>query len=400
MTASGSPSDPLWFRNVLGHFPTGVVVVTAMTTSGPVGMAVGSFTSVSLDPPMVAFLPDRKSSTFPQIREAGRFCVNVLADDQSDLCRQFAIKGADKYAGVAWTPSEVTGSPRLSEAVAWIDCDMSAVHDAGDHFIVVGDVQALGVSAGRDPLLFFQGGYGRFSSLSLAAESEAGTFQVMRQVEVVRHRMEQIAAELDMEAVAATSLGNDMLIIASARTAEVHGVSTRVGQRIPMVPPLGAVLIAWADESTQSRWLDAIPASGAPREEYVALLERVRARGWSIGLVAESQGELFDAVLRLSFQSPTEEQRQRLAAAGAGIRIDDADPVDLDAHDSLFVRVISAPVFGADGRIAFTIGLVRPQQMSRSEIQAVLDRLLDVAAEMTADLAALPDQMDRVLTDR
>src|SRR3954468_8026285 len=102
MTATGDPTDPLWFR----HVPTGVVIVTAMTENGPVGMSVGSFTSVSLDPPMVAFLPDQTSSTFARIRAAGHFCVNVLGADQADLCRRFAAKSPDKYAGVSWTPSE------------------------------------------------------------------------------------------------------------------------------------------------------------------------------------------------------------------------------------------------------------------------------------------------------
>ncbi|MET0521337.1 MAG: flavin reductase family protein, partial [Jiangellaceae bacterium] len=111
------------FRDVLGHFPTGVVVVTAMAPSGgPVGMAVGSFTSVSLDPPLVAFLPDRASSTFPHIRGAASFCINVLAADQEDVCRAFALRGADKFRDVSWSPSP-SGTPVLDGVVAWIDCE-------------------------------------------------------------------------------------------------------------------------------------------------------------------------------------------------------------------------------------------------------------------------------------
>jgi len=157
------------FRSILGHFPTGVVVVTSMTTSGePVGLAVGSFTSVSLDPPLVAFLPAKTSTSFPLIRNAGRFCVNVLAADQEGVCRVFAQKGGAKFETIPYSVSPL-GCPIVEGAVAWIDCYAESVLEAGDHFICIGRVRAL--SAGRRvmPLLFFQGGYGRFYPSSLAA---------------------------------------------------------------------------------------------------------------------------------------------------------------------------------------------------------------------------------------
>lgn len=156
-------SDAERFRKVLGHFPTGVVVVTSTDADGaPVGMTVGSFTSVSLKPPLVAFLPDRSSTTFPTIRDAGRFCVNVLASTQAEVGRTMAFSGADKFAGLTWTPSTVTGSPLLHGIVAFMDCDLYAVHEAGDHYIAIGHVRELGVPGDVSPLLFFQGGYGRF----------------------------------------------------------------------------------------------------------------------------------------------------------------------------------------------------------------------------------------------
>ena len=102
--------EPGRFRHVVGHFPTGVVVVTAMHgEAGPVGMAVGSFTSVSLDPPLVAFLPDRSSTSFPKIRDVGSFCINVLADDQEHLCRAFAARGGDTGEAVVDDRRDVRG---------------------------------------------------------------------------------------------------------------------------------------------------------------------------------------------------------------------------------------------------------------------------------------------------
>jgi flavin reductase (DIM6/NTAB) family NADH-FMN oxidoreductase RutF len=155
--------EPAWFRRVLGHFPTGVAVVTSIGRDGPVGMAVGSFTSVSLDPPLVAFLPDRVSTSWPKIRATKRFCVNVLAADQEAVCRVFAQSGIDKFAHVDWSLSP-GGLPTVAGALAWIECDLEAVHDAGDHFIVLGHVRQLDVAATVAPLVFFKGGYGRFAA--------------------------------------------------------------------------------------------------------------------------------------------------------------------------------------------------------------------------------------------
>ncbi|AMK19658.1 MULTISPECIES: flavin reductase family protein [Sphingobium] len=158
--------DSATFRRVLGHYPTGVCVVTAVGQDGaPTGMVVGSFTSVSLDPPLVAFFPAKSSSSWPLIERAGRFCVNILASDQQLLCRKFSAKGADKFAGVTHRVSTL-GSPILDDVVAWIDCTMEAVHEAGDHYIVVGRVKALEVDRPGKPLLFFQGAYGEFANLA------------------------------------------------------------------------------------------------------------------------------------------------------------------------------------------------------------------------------------------
>jgi 3-hydroxy-9,10-secoandrosta-1,3,5(10)-triene-9,17-dione monooxygenase reductase component len=158
-------TDPKTFRRVLGHYPTGVCAITAMQDNGePIGMAVGSFTSVSLDPPLVAFFPDRSSSSWPKIQAAGRFCVNILAAHQEPLCRALAAKTGDKFAGLTYRQSSA-GLPILDDIVAWIDCDLYAVYEAGDHYIVLGLVHSLDVERPNKPLLFFQGGYGQFSPL-------------------------------------------------------------------------------------------------------------------------------------------------------------------------------------------------------------------------------------------
>ncbi|MDG2111907.1 MAG: flavin reductase family protein [Actinomycetota bacterium] len=160
---SESPDiDPAVFRNVLGHFPTGVTAVTAVNDGQPVGMAIGSFTSVSLDPPLVAFLPTKDSGSWQVIRESGSFCVNVMAQDQMDVCGVMASRADDKFADVEWRAGP-TGSPIIEGSIAYIDCTIDGVLDGGDHDIVVGRVVELDVMHSKDPLVFFQGGYGTFS---------------------------------------------------------------------------------------------------------------------------------------------------------------------------------------------------------------------------------------------
>jgi flavin reductase (DIM6/NTAB) family NADH-FMN oxidoreductase RutF len=162
-----APVDSGEFRRVLGNFATGVTVITAPAADGetgqagevgPAGFACQSFSSLSLDPPLVVFMVGRASTTWPRIARAGVFCVNVLGAHQGQLCRGFAVSGGNKFAGVDHEPAPFSGSPRLAGATAWIDCAIHAVHTGGDHLIVVGRVEALGTGDGEDtPLLFHKG---------------------------------------------------------------------------------------------------------------------------------------------------------------------------------------------------------------------------------------------------
>jgi 3-hydroxy-9,10-secoandrosta-1,3,5(10)-triene-9,17-dione monooxygenase reductase component len=161
---TGSPDvprivDPGAMRDVLGHFASGVTVVTALTADGPAGFTCQSFSSLSLDPPLVAFAPARTSQTWPALRAIGRFCVNVLAEGQDAVSQNFARSGGDKFAGVPWSPS-AHGSPVLDDVVAWIDGELWAEYDGGDHSIVVARVLDLGADPERRPLLYHRGSYG------------------------------------------------------------------------------------------------------------------------------------------------------------------------------------------------------------------------------------------------
>lgn len=163
--------DAKQFRTVLGHFPTGVTIVSGRDGDAPVGFTIGSFTSVSLDPPLVGFLPMKDSTTWAAMERTGSFCVNVLSRDQSDLCWKFARSDneADRFDSVTWHAAPRTGSPVIDRAVAWIDCAVENVYEMGDHYFVLGRVVALEADADHDgegpfPLLFFKGALGGFAA--------------------------------------------------------------------------------------------------------------------------------------------------------------------------------------------------------------------------------------------
>ncbi|MCC3311700.1 flavin reductase family protein [Nocardia africana] len=148
------------FKSVLSRFCSGVTVITALSGDQPIGFSCQSFSSLSLDPPRVCFFPARTSTSWPRIREVGRFCVNILAHDQADVCRALARSGTDKFAGVDWELSG-NGSPRLSGALASIDCELDREVDGGDHTIVIARVTALAEHSEQAPLLFYRSSFER-----------------------------------------------------------------------------------------------------------------------------------------------------------------------------------------------------------------------------------------------
>ncbi|MGH9056829.1 MAG: flavin reductase family protein [Acidimicrobiales bacterium] len=151
------------FRAVLGHFASGVVVVTGLFEGQPVGLTCQSFFSLSLEPPLVALAPGRSSTSWPKVAAVGQFCVNILASDQEALARSFANSGTDKFAGVGWSPANGDGPPCLDGALAWVDCTLEEAHLAGDHHLVVARVVGLQTGHG-EPLLFYRGGFGGFGA--------------------------------------------------------------------------------------------------------------------------------------------------------------------------------------------------------------------------------------------
>ena len=160
----GATFDPRVFRDTLGHYASGITIIGGLEEGEngiePVGFTCQSFYSVSTEPPLVSFSVMTNSTTYPRIRETGKFSVNVLAHDQHTVSNQFARKGTDKWAGIEWTPT-ANGNPVIADTLMWLDCDIWAEHEAGDHLIVIGRVNEMSPASWHkeEPLLYFKGQY-------------------------------------------------------------------------------------------------------------------------------------------------------------------------------------------------------------------------------------------------
>jgi flavin reductase (DIM6/NTAB) family NADH-FMN oxidoreductase RutF/DNA-binding IclR family transcriptional regulator len=374
------------FREVLGQYPTGVVVVTATGTDGrPKGMTVGSFSSVSLDPPLVSFMPDRASNTWGRIREVGRFCINVLGAHQEPVCRVMATRHPARFDQLTWRPSRL-GSPILDGIVAYIDCTVAAVHPAGDHDIVIGEVHDLEFVGTGGPLLFFQGGYGAFTPLSRAS-ADADLLDELRRVDLVRPHMERIAGELRTECTAISLVGGELVLIAAAGRAPTADSPTRVGQRVPFAPPLGAVFAAWGDDDRLRHWISSLGRNADPDEAAACrrMVEVIQARGYALAVGHQDSASLEEASTQLS------ERKPRISRADFDAALERVrrsyNPPELQETGNEF-RYISAPVFGKDDGVALTLTLWGPAgRCDRATVESYAQRLLKAAHAASEALA-------------
>ncbi|MHB1538956.1 MAG: flavin reductase [Solirubrobacteraceae bacterium] len=384
-TTRGGRTDSDWMRQVLGQYPTGVCAITTREEDGsPTGFVVGSFTSVSLHPPLVAFFADRSSTSWPKIERARRFCVNVLGADHERLCRRFAAKNVDRFEGVSWRPA-ATGSPIIEGVVAWVDCELHSVLDAGDHHVAIGRVLELDVEASGLPLLFFQGGYGRFTPLSLAAANVHGLLtQQLRQVDIVRPELERLASELSARCIATSRSGEELIVTASAGAPDSHGAATLVGLRLPFAQPTGAPFAAWLDEQELTHYLASVPDEHG-RALHRQRLTRVRERGYSVGLAGDAD-RTFGSVLDSLESDPEALSHDDLRGL-----IDDLvyDPVELTAKAKGEIRSIAVPVFSGDGYVALALTVYGfPTQCPEADVDACIERCSTAGRRASARLAA------------
>ncbi|MBO9524136.1 MAG: flavin reductase [Nocardioidaceae bacterium] len=345
MTVTSNEIRPERYRAALGQYPTGVTAITATTGSGEhLAMIVGTFSSVSLAPPLVSFMAARDSASFQALSAQPTFCASVLAGDQEDVCRALSVKGAtDKLAGVDWQPSPF-GNPVVSGSLAWIECRVQQQIEAGDHVIVIGEVVGLEVTGSGLPLLFLGGGYGRFSPHSRVMPAAPDVMRQLRLADLGRGPMQELSQRLGLECALVAPVEDVLVRIASALPLDRDLRPAPVGVRLPFVPPMGAALVAWADDDGQRRWFQRAPVelSEEDRDAYRAALARLRERGWAVTLADDRLRRLDDVIHDLE--------------AGATAPMPDDQPLGPEVYDADLrpgatydVRNISCPVL-QDGR--------------------------------------------------
>jgi flavin reductase (DIM6/NTAB) family NADH-FMN oxidoreductase RutF len=371
--------DPGLFRETLGHYPTGVAVVTAIIDGQAVGMVVGTFSSVSMDPPLIAFYPMSNSRSFALLRNATSFCVNVLASDQEALCRQFATAGEHKFEGVDWRPAAL-GAPILHGAVSWIECTFEDVREAGDHFIVLGRVQDLAVERSTLPLLFFQGGYGRFSPGSFIATPDPELIQAAQVAEAMRTQVEQLSEESGVNVSVLAKIRWDAVQVLAANQSPVEEAFP-LGHRQPLIPPFGAAFMAKASAGDIDEWLHrAADKTDERREINRAQLASVRKHGYSLlaaGLEVARRHQVALSEFELSERLPRREKDvQQATAELANFFFTDLVPGEKYDLANVVVLVEAAP--GMPPMALRMTGL--PQGATTDQIESWIHRLRMIAA--------------------
>lgn len=382
--------DPALFRETLGHYPTGVAVVTAVAQDGnPAAMVVGTFSSVSLQPPLVTFFPDCSSRSFAQIRTARAFCVNVLASDQEPLCRRVATGGAHKFDGVRWRPGPL-GSPILEGAVSWIECTFEDVRQAGDHYIVLGRVDELAVERSTLPLLFFQGGYGRFSPGSFIATPEPDLIQAAQLAQTTRSGVEDLSAQFAVNCSVLARIRGDAVQVLTANAGLVTEPAP-LGHRQPIIPPLGAAFMVDSTPSEIEAWLARGPDGSADRRDlYLALLDTVRERGYSV-LVAEPELLQRHQAVLSAFEQSDRLPRQERAVQQITSELADIFCPNLVPGHCYDLASIVVPVPSLPGLPAMALRMTAlPSSAPTGQIESWIQGLKRVAAEAAASTGMHP----------
>jgi flavin reductase (DIM6/NTAB) family NADH-FMN oxidoreductase RutF len=369
-----TPIDQKLFREVTGHYPTGVAVVTGRADDGELlALVVGTFSSVSLDPPLVSFMPMKTSRTFARLRDCATLCVNIVGGHQENEVMTIAQRWANKFEGIDWFPSP-SGDPVLADSVAWIDTRPTRTVDAGDHWIVLCEVTELAVTNPVSPLIFFQGGYGSFVCTSLMARMNHEILPAIHAAHSARSEVEALAARIGCEASVLTATSPDEMAVVLSATAPGLDRESSLARRVPIVPPIGDTYVFDQSSEAQERWIAKLRDCG---EEQTALyrerLEFVRQHGYLAAFLpaegASAYAELREATR--SFESgrmtPAQERQMRDSIRRSRIDYRPRDIADEERYD---LGSLVFPVRDLDGGHTLTLRLAHlPQRVLGSQVK-------------------------------
>ncbi|WP_431710538.1 flavin reductase family protein [Glutamicibacter uratoxydans] len=338
MDISHPSLDPQVFRQVMGTYPTGVVLVTAMNNNEPIAMVVGTFNSVSIDPPLIGFLPMRSSKRFALIDDAEHFAVNILGSDQIELCNAVS-RNDDPFGRFSWTPDE-NGAPVFDGVIGSISCAKYQTVDAGDHFFCMGAVTALSSRRTAPPLVFFQGEFGSYGRLRQMSEAEV--ISAVQTIQPLQPGLRELSTRLNSE-VSIISRTDQEMVTVTAIASNGKDNPSLLGQRLPLIAPLGELFVA-ADKELKTRWLQ--NAKPEVREMLEQRLAQVAETGWSVSMTSEYRTEEVSPALQNFQLNPYTPQRYRELSEIIGRAQDYYTPADLNSAGTHSVAGITVPIMG------------------------------------------------------
>lgn len=377
-----------WWRTALGEYPTGVTLITSTDAQGqPVAMVVGTFVAVSQDPPLIGFLPDAGSTTFPVVAANGRFSASVLGAEHEALCRAFARKDPDRFQLGEWVTSEA-GVPRLRDALAWFDAGITESVPAGDHSFVVGAVEDFGVGDGSAglPLLFLRGGYGSFAVPTAGLDPDSLVAQ-LRAAEAAGPLVRQLASELGAQVMVSTVAQDAVVVLDETAPSDHQPTSTEDGgaprprAKFPFAAPLAPAFVAWGDDRRRSTWIENSRhlIGSVDRPALASLLQGVRDRGYA---VSTGQG------IAAQFEALVTEQGTTRASYSALWRSVAEQNAETARHPHGLPEEVSslqAPVFGPHGYVELVLNLSGfDPLLAQEQVEQLGARLLGTCREVTA----------------
>jgi flavin reductase (DIM6/NTAB) family NADH-FMN oxidoreductase RutF len=386
--SSAAPThiDQQLFREVAGHYPTGVAVVTGRDADGDIlALVVGTFNSVSLDPPLVSFMPMKTSKTFDRMRQCESLCINIVGGEQQREMLAVAQRWENKLDGIDWFPSP-SGDPVLANSVAWIDTRPAQTIEAGDHWIVLCAVTEMAVTNPVTPLIFFQGGYGSFVCTSLMARMDHEILPAIHAAYSARADVEALARLIDCEVSVFTAVSTDEMATVLSATAPRIDREESLAQRIPIVPPIGDTYLFDRPAEDQEQWIAKLRnCDEAEKAVHRDRLGFVREHGYLASFLpaegASAYASMREATRRYETGRMTPAQERQIRESIRSTRVDYRSR-EFDDNERYDLGSVVMPVRDRDGNYTLTLRLAQlPPQSDGATIKQWLDearRVVDV----------------------
>lgn len=380
--------DSRAFRNAMGHYPTGVAVVTGRAPDGELlALVVGTFSSVSLDPPLVSFMPMKTSKTFRRMQECDSLCINIFGGEQERDMLQIAQRWENKFDGIDWYPSP-SGDPVLKNSIAWIDTTIDDIVEAGDHWIVLCRVHDLEVTNPVSPLLFFQGGFGSFAGTT----SGRLTHEILPAIHAahsVRDELEELASVIGCEVAVFAAVSEDEFATVFHSLSDAASPDRSFASRVPIVPPIGDTYQFDKPAEVQERWMNKLKdASDEIRDIHQRRLTAVREKGYLIAHLPDEGSSAYEQMVRATQEyrkatlTPAEE---RVIHELIGTTTVDYEHREIVPDGKYTIASIVFPVRDPGGEYTMTLRLSQlPQNVGGDTVAEWITRSRDIIRDIEA----------------